>query len=153
MVIVGPEGANNAAAGGAMLLANFMFLAIGLCGAKVFSRVNLIPRELLWPAVFVFSMVGSYAFASSIVDVWIMLISGTVGFIMRRHGFGPAPMVMDLILGTLVEENLSRSMIIYDNNWLRFFESPIVDLFFLLTLLTLFWPFVSKIRANRAGRG
>ena len=53
---------------------------------------------------------------------------------MTRHGFGPAPMVMGLILGNLVEDNLSRSMIIYDNNWFRFFESPIVDLFFLLTL-------------------
>lgn len=137
---------------GAMLLANFMFLAIGLAGAKVFSRVTLIPRELLWPAVFVFSMVGSYAFASSIFDVWIMLISGIVGFIMRRHGFGPAPMVMGLILGKLVEENLSRSMIIYDNNWFRFFESPIVDLFFALTLMSLFWPLISKFLTRRVGR-
>jgi putative tricarboxylic transport membrane protein len=137
---------------GAMLLANFMFLGIGLAGAKVFSRVTLIPRALLWPAVFVFSMVGSYAFASSLVDVWIMLISGIVGFIMRRHGFGPAPLVMGLILGTLVEENLSRSMIIYDNNWFRFFESPIVDLFFALTLISLFWPFISKILTRRADR-
>jgi putative tricarboxylic transport membrane protein len=137
---------------GAMLLANFMFLAIGLGGAKVFSRVTLIPRELLWPAVFVFSMVGSYAFASSIVDVWIMLISGIVGFVMRRHGFGPAPMVMGLILGTLVEENLSRSMIIYDNNWWRFFESPIVDLFFALTCVSLLWPLISKFLTRRAGR-
>ena len=137
---------------GAMLLANFMFLGIGLAGAKVFSRVTLIPRELLWPAVFIFSMVGSYAFASSIADVWIMLIAGIVGFIMRRHGFGPAPMVMGLILGPLVEENLSRSMIIYDNNWLKFFESPIVDLFFALTLLSLSWPFISKILTRRAGR-
>jgi putative tricarboxylic transport membrane protein len=129
-----------------------MFLGIGLTGAKVFSRVTLIPRELLWPAVFVFSMVGSYAFASSIVDVWIMLISGIVGFIMRRHGFGPAPMVMGLILGTLVEENLSRSMIIYDNNWWRFFESPIVDLFFALTCISLLWPLISKFLTRRAGR-
>jgi len=36
-------------------------------------------------------------------------------------------------------------MIIYDNNWLRFFESPIVILFFVLTLLSLFWPLISKI--------
>lgn len=134
---------------GAMLLANFMFLAIGLAGAKVFSRVTLIPREFLWPAVFVFSMVGSYAFASAISDVWIMLAAGIAGFIMKRHGFGPAPLVMGLILGKIVEDNLSRSMIIYDNNWLRFFESPIVDLFFLLTIFSLFWPLISKIKLRR----
>ncbi|MBW1696834.1 MAG: tripartite tricarboxylate transporter permease [Deltaproteobacteria bacterium] len=135
---------------GAMLLANFMFLGIGLAGAKIFSRVTLIPRQILWPSVFVFSVVGSYSFASSIFDVWTMLIAGISGFVMTRHGFGPAPLVMGLILGNLVEDNLSRSMIIYDNNWLKFFESPIVDLFFLLTLLTLFSPFISKLRARRA---
>jgi len=134
---------------GAMLLANFMFLAIGLCGAKIFARVTLIPRQFLWPAVFVFSVVGSYAFASAISDVWIMLISGVVGFIMKRHGFGPAPLVMGLILGKIVEENLSRAMIIYDNNWLRFFESPIVILFFVLTILSLGWPMISKIWTRR----
>jgi len=137
---------------GAMLLANFMFLAIGLSGAKVFSRITLIPRQFLWPAVFVFSMVGSYAFASSIFDVSVMLIAGIVGFVMKRHGFGPAPLVMGLILGPLVEENLSRSMIIYDNNWLRFFESPIVILFFLLTVLSLGWPAISKIWTRSTGR-
>lgn len=130
---------------GAMLLANFMFLIIGLAGAKVFSRITLIPRQFLWPAVFVFSMVGSYAFASSIFDVWTMLVSGIIGFLMARHGFGPAPLVMGLILGKQVEENLSRAMIIYDNNWLRFFESPIVIMFFVLTILSLFWPLISKI--------
>jgi putative tricarboxylic transport membrane protein len=62
-------------------------------------------------------------------------------------------MVMGLILGSLVEDNLSRSMIIYDNNWFRFFESPIVDLFFLLTLLTLLWPVISRIKARRAEKG
>ena len=130
---------------GAMIIANFMFLIIGLSGAKLFSRITLVPRQFLWPAVFVFSMVGSYAFASSLFDVWTMLIAGVVGFVMKRHGFGPAPLVMGLILGKLVEENLSRAMIIYDNNWLRFFESPIVDFFLLLTILSLFWPLISKL--------
>lgn len=134
---------------GAMLLANIMFLVIGLSGAKLFARVTLIPRAFLWPSVFVFSLVGSYAFASSIFDVWTMLFAGIFGFVIARHGFGAAPLVMGLILGGLVEENLSRSMIIYDNNWLRFFESWIVDLFFALTVLNLTWPLIMKIRKRR----
>ena len=71
-----------------------------------------------------------------------MLLAGFVGFLMNRHGFGPAPLVMGLILGKLVEESLSQSMILLDNNWLRFFESPIVVLFFFLTLLGLFWSVI-----------
>ena len=134
---------------GAMLLANFMFLGIGLAGAKVFSRITMIPRGILWPAVFVFSMIGAYAYSSAVFDVWVMLISGLVGFLMLRHGFGPAPLVMGLILGKLVEESLSQSMIMFDSNWLRFFESPIVLLFFALTLLSLLWPVLSPLLLRR----
>jgi len=126
---------------GAMLLANFMFLGIGLVGAKVFSQVTLIPRAILWPAVVVFSIIGAYASASDLLDVWVMLVAGIVGFIMRRHGFGLAPLVMGLILGGLVEEAFSQSMIMYDNNFIGFFESPIVVFFFVLTFFSLFWPF------------
>jgi putative tricarboxylic transport membrane protein len=137
----------------AMLVANLMFFAIGLGGAKVFSRITLIPRTLLWPAVFVFSMVGAYSAASSLADVWIMLIAGFAGFVMQRHGFGAAPLVMGLILGRLVEESLSQSMILFDNNWLRFFESPICLLFFALTLLGLFWsPLISALQRRGAPR-
>ncbi len=136
----------------AMLVANLMFFAIGLGGAKLFSRITLIPRTLLWPSVFVFSMVGAYSFSSSVFDVWIMLIAGIAGFVMNRHGFGPAPLVMGLILGKLVEESLSQSMIIYDNNWFRLLESPIVLLFFVLTVISLFWPLISRaIRKAKQG--
>ncbi len=137
----------------AMLLANFMFLGIGLAGAKIFSRITLIPRTILWPAVFVFSMVGSYSIGSSLFDVGVMLASGIVGFLMLRHGFGPAPLVMGLILGKLVEERLSQAMIMFDNNWLRFFESPIVVMFFALTVIGLFWPFLGRFMAWLRDRG
>ena len=130
---------------GAMLIANIMFLVIGLAGAKVFSRVTLIPRQFLWPAVFVFSMIGSYAYGGSVFDIWTMLIAGLVGYLMIRHGFGPAPLVMGLILGSIIEETLSQSLIIYDNEWWRFFESPIVNLFFIVTILSLGWPLIRKI--------
>jgi putative tricarboxylic transport membrane protein len=137
---------------GAMLLANIMFLGIGLAGAKVFSQVTLIPRTILWPAVVVFSMIGAYASASDIMDVWIMLIAGIAGFIMKRHGFGLAPLVMGLILGALVEESFSQSMIMYDNNFIGLFESPIVVGFFILTFFSLFWPFAGPIIRRKLSR-
>ncbi len=134
---------------GAMLVANVMFLAIGLLGAKVFARITLIPRTFLWPAVFVFAMVGSYAFASSMLDVWVMVIAGLLGFVMRRHGFSAAPLVMGLVLGGLVEESLSQSMIMFDNDWLGFADSPIALAFFALTAVSLLWPVLSARRGPR----
>ena len=56
-------------------------------------------------------------FASSMFDVWVMLAAGLVGYFMDRNGFSAAPLVMGLILGKLVEESFSQSMIIHDNNF------------------------------------
>ena len=136
----------------AMLLANFMFLGIGLAGAKVFSRITMIPRNILWPAVFTFAMVGSFFLKSSVFDVGVMLTFGTIGFIMIRHGFGPAPLVMGLILGGLVEESFSQSMIIYDNQWWRLFESNIVIALFTMTFVSLFWSPLKGLANSLFGR-
>jgi putative tricarboxylic transport membrane protein len=137
---------------GAMAVANMAFLVIGLAGAKVFARITLIPRTYLWPMVFGFSMIGAYSLSASFFDVWVMLIAGVVGFLMRRHGFGAAPLVMGLILGRMVEETLSQTMIVYDNEWWRLFESPIVCGFFALTALSLSWPAISSWRGRRKAR-
>ena len=126
----------------AMLLANVGFLVIGLAGARIFSLITLIPRTFLWPSVFCFAVVGSYAYNQQMFDVWVMLIAGLLGFLAMRHGFGPAPFVMGLVLGDLLEKNWSQAMIIFDSNWVLFFHSPIANLFFALTALSLASPLI-----------
>ena len=130
---------------GAMLIANFGFLIIGLIGAKFFSLVAFIPKKLLWPAVFIFAMIGSYSFSSSMFDVWVMLTFGVIGYFMSRHGFSAAPLVMGLILGKLVEESFSQSMIIHDNNFFALLDNQIVVFFFILTFLSLTTPLWTKV--------
>jgi putative tricarboxylic transport membrane protein len=133
----------------AMLFANLAFLGIGLVGAKFFSMITFIPKQFLWPAVFVFSMIGAYSGSSSFIDVWVMMGFGIIGFFMNRHGFSAAPLVMGLILGAMVEETFSQSMIIYDNNFMMMFESKIVILFFALTVVSLTLPFWSLLRGKK----
>ncbi len=134
---------------GAMAVANVAFLAVGLLGAKVFARITLIPRTFLWPMVFGFSMIGAYSLSASFFDVWVMLVAGIVGFIMRRHGFGAAPLVMGLILGKMLEETLSQSMVLMDHQWWRMVESPIVCIFFGLAAISLIWPAIVAWRNKK----
>ena len=84
------------------------------------------------------------------VDVWVMLFFGVVGFFFRRFGFSPAPLVMGLVLGTMTEETLKQSLLIFDRNWLMFFSRPIVVALFAITLLSVLTPLV--IRALRTVR-
>lgn len=126
----------------AMFIANFAFLFIGLAGAKVFSLITLIPRTFLWPAVFCFAVVGAYGYQQQMLDVWTMLVAGILGFVAMRHGFGPAPFVMGLVLGGLLEKNWSQAMIIFDSDWTMFFQSWVANLFYVLSILSLLSPLI-----------
>ena len=135
-----------------MLFANFAFLGIGLVGAKFFSYVTFIPKRFLWPSVFIFSLIGSYAYSSAIFDVWVMLISGIIGYFALRNGLSPAPFVMGLILGKMVEETFTQSMVIYESNFFNFFESGVFIFFIILTCISLTTPFWGTIRKKLAAK-
>ena len=123
-----------------MMLVNLMFLLIGLTGAKIFARITLIPTQVLWPCVFMISIVGAYALDQSMFDVWIVLISGIIGFFMRRYGFSVVPLAIGLILGEMLEQRLGQSMVMLDEKWWLMFTRPLSLLFFCLTIAALFGP-------------
>ncbi len=129
---------------GAMMLANLMFMAMGLYAAKVFARISLVPLQMLWPIVFALAAIGAYALNSSLLDVWIALIFGVIGFFARRHGFAVAPIAVGLILGEMVETNLQNSLKMFEGEWWLMFTQPLAALFFLLALLGLLSPTIVK---------
>ena len=123
-----------------MMLVNLLFLVVGLTGAKIFARITLIPTQVLWPCVFMVSIVGAYALDQSMFDVWIVLISGIIGFFMRRYGFSVVPLAIGLILGEMLEQRLGQSMVMLDEKWWLTFTRPLALLFFCLTIAALFGP-------------
>ena len=125
---------------GSMLFCNVLYLVLGFVFAKAFARITLIPDSYLWPAVFILSVVGAYAPNQSIVDVWVMLAFGVVGYLFRRYGFSPAPLIMGLVLGKMVEETLKQSLLIFDQDWTQFFHRPVVVVLFLITAAGLLVP-------------
>ena len=129
---------------GSMFVANILFFILGFFGAKIFARVTLIPNKLLWPMIFTLSVCGTYSLSQSLTDVWIMLFFGIIGFFMRRYSFSVVPVIIGLILGELVEGTLRQSLVIFDGNWLLFFTRPIVLIFFILSLIALLFPLLSR---------
>jgi putative tricarboxylic transport membrane protein len=123
-----------------MMLVNVLFFFIGLYGAKIFARVTLIPIQILWPIVFTFSIVGAYALEQSMLDVWIAIGSGIIGFFMRRYGYSVVPLAIGLILGGMLETRLGQSMVMLDEKWWLMAARPLSLFFFILTFLALFGP-------------
>ena len=140
---------------GAMLGANICFLIYGMVGAKFFSRITLIPTTILWPCVICLAALGAFSLQQSMFDVGVMVFFAILGFFLNRHGFAPAPIVMGLILGELIETSLKQSYLIYDGNLWVILQQPIALVFLVLSLIGLCGPLIAKAigawRESQAG--
>ncbi len=134
---------------GAMLVANVMFLFMGLYAAKFFARISLIPTTLLWPIVFALCVIGAYSLNSSLLDIWIVMAFGVLGFFARRHGFAVAPIAVGLILCEMVETNLQNSLKMFDGEWWLIFTQPLAVVFLVLAFLGLCGPYLFQKLTNR----
>jgi putative tricarboxylic transport membrane protein len=71
-----------------------------------------------------FCVIGVYEVNNSIVDVWIMLIMGVVGYGLKKFGFDPAPLVLGLVIAPIFEMSLRQSLIMSDGTWTIFLQRP-----------------------------
>jgi putative tricarboxylic transport membrane protein len=108
-----------------MYVGNLMLLALNLPLVGIFVSVLRIPYGYLYPLIIMFCIVGVYEVNHSIVDVWIMLIMGALGYALRKFDFDPAPLVLGLVISPIFEQSLRQSLIMSNGNYLIFFNRPI----------------------------
>lgn len=121
-----------------MFVIQFAMFGFGMAFARFSPLVLKIPRTMLMPIVIVLSVVGAFSIANQLYHVYITLIFGVIGIVMRRYGYPGAPLVLGLILGPLAESNLNRAMQITRNDWTVLFQRPISLTFLLLAALFIF---------------
>jgi putative tricarboxylic transport membrane protein len=117
-----------------MYVGNLMLLALNLPLVSLFVTVLRIPYSYLYPLIIMFCIVGVYAVNNSIVDVWIMLIMGVVGYGLRKFDFDPAPLVLGLVIAPIMELSLRQSLIMSNGNYLIFLQRPISLVLVLLSV-------------------
>ncbi len=108
-----------------MFFASLGILLYGLVLTKTLIRVLKVPKPIIIPIIFVLCVVGSYAIASRLFDVWVMLGFGVLGFLLRRFGFPVAPLVLGMVLGDLMEKGLRRGLVLSDGSLTPFLTRPI----------------------------
>lgn len=102
---------------------------------KVGHLLTKIPRAILFPVVLIFCFIGSYAINSSMLDVWIMLIFGLLGYFLEKHKFSLAPLLISFLLGPILESKLRQALILSGGSLKEFFTSPVSIILLILTLL------------------
>lgn len=127
-----------------LVVANVLHYFMASLGLKLFSRVIQVSRSLLFPAVIVICIAGAYTVSSSVFDVYVMLIFGILGYVMKKFDFPVAPLLMGYILGSLLEKSLVQALIVGRGSLLPFLTRPISAAFLLLTAFFTVWSILGR---------
>jgi putative tricarboxylic transport membrane protein len=139
---------------GITIVATLAILVYGLVLVRPLLRVLAVPREIIMPIIFVLCVLGAWSIAQRLFDVWVMLGTGLVCFLLRRQGYPVAPFVLGLVLGEIVDKSLRRGLVLSDGSLLPFFTRPISAALALLVAVMLLsqLPFVRRWWTERAAR-
>jgi putative tricarboxylic transport membrane protein len=134
-----------------LLMAATLTLVVAVLGARPLARILQVKEEILWGLILVLCVLGSYALNGSVVDVWVMLVSGVAGFVLQKAGFPMGPLVLGLILGPMAESNLRRALVVSQGDPSIFITRPIAAVLLGAALLSLVWPLLRR-RVVRGAR-
>ncbi len=109
-------------------------LILGLLLTRPMLLVLRVSRERLMPIIFVLCTVGSFAIASRIYDIWVMLGFGIFGFLLREMKYPMAPLVLGIVLGDILDKNFRRSMVLSDGSVEPLFTRPISAVLAIITI-------------------
>lgn len=133
------------------LLATLGMLFFGLFLVKPLLAIIRIPRSIIMPVIMVLCTVGSFAIASRLFDVYIMLFMGVGCFILRRLNYPVPPLVLGIVLGDILDKSLRRGLTLSDGSLAPFFTRPICALLAAVTVFTMLMYIPSFNRAVKAG--
>ncbi len=125
--------------------ANLFAVLINVAFIPAFIWVLRMPFTILAPIIFVLCIVGGYAPTQDMHDVWLMLIFGIVGYLMRKLDYPLAPAVLAIVLGPLAEPALRQSLLISNGSFAIFFERPFAGVIMVIALGLLILPILQKM--------
>ena len=138
-----------------MFFSNLAFMLIGITCAKYFAYIARVPIYILTPIIVVFCTVGAFAISNSMIDVYVMILFGVVGFFLIHFDFDVTPVVLGLILGPIAEGGLGRAIMI--NGGVggalgSIFKSPICLVLVVISVVSLFAPLIREYTSKKTGK-
>lgn len=132
-----------------MYVGNVMLLILNLPLIGLWVKVLKIPYRILFPLIIIFCLIGAYSVNSSVTDIYIMIISGIFGYLMRKFGYEGAPLILTFILGPMLETSLRQSLLMSQGSFTIFFSRPISLISLLVILFLVVSPLTPWVRRKR----
>jgi putative tricarboxylic transport membrane protein len=127
-----------------ILLAQFMFLALGLLLLRLFVKVVSLPNKLLVPIIVILCFIGAFTARSNMLDVFYCIVFGIMGYLFTINKWPKPCLILGLVLGRITEANFHRFQIIGDGSFLPLITRPIALLFILCAIFVLCWSYISE---------
>ncbi|MEW8959708.1 MAG: tripartite tricarboxylate transporter permease [Moorella sp. (in: firmicutes)] len=132
-----------------MYIGNVMLVVLNLPLVQLFVNILKIPKQLLLPLIVLLCLIGVYSVNSSYVDLYVLGLFGVVGFLLRGQGYEPAPLVLALVIGPMMETALRESLMTFQGNiWLMILR-PISGTLYLVTIIALLIPVILRISRKK----
>mgnify|MGYP003587821027 FL=1 len=132
-----------------MFIGNAILLIMNLPMARMWGYVAAVPAKMLYPAIVVVSVLGAYSVSGSEWDIWIMLIFGVLGFLMKKLDIPMAPLVLTFVLGKMMESSMSQSLLYFKGDFMGFFLRPISGTMLVLAIVLLILAVVAGYKGKR----
>ncbi|PRZ15935.1 putative tricarboxylic transport membrane protein [Laceyella sediminis] len=131
-----------------MFIGNVMLLVLNMPLVKMFAKIIETPAKYLIPIIIAISFFGVYAVQVNTFDLYLLIGFGVIGYFLAKHDYPLAPLVLGLVLGPMIENNLRRALTASNGDWSVFVTHPLSLTFLIIAALWLIIPFIMKLRGK-----
>lgn len=131
-----------------MFIGNLMLLALNMPLVRIFAKIIETPKKYLLPIIIAISIFGVYAVQFATFDLFLLVACGVLGYLFAKNDYPVAPLVLALVLGPMIENNMRRALTISNGDFSIFITKPLSLLFLVVAISWLLIPLIMKIRGK-----
>lgn len=131
-----------------MFIGNLMLLVLNMPLVKVFAKIIQTPKKYLLPIIVAISFFGVYAVQYTTFDLYLLLACGVIGYLLAKNDYPLAPLVLALVLGPMIENNMRRALTISNGDFSIFVTKPLSLVFVMAAVAWLVVPLLLKLKGR-----
>lgn len=131
-----------------MFIGNLMLLVLNMPLVKVFAKIIQTPKKYLLPIIVAISFFGVYAVQYTTFDLYLLLACGFIGYLLAKNDYPLAPLVLALVLGPMIENNMRRALTISNGDFSIFVTKPLSLVFIIAAIAWIVIPLLLKLKGR-----